>query len=140
MTEMVKYLCSKEGQVLKIKEVVFGTALNILSNIFLSKDFIDFEGKGLGEEMRANIRRFAVLAATPQLSDLYPIMGGWDFQRMYNKLMHVFEKLCAPWVDIVQEKRKWRLDHVSSERDFADALVGKGLTDVQINPLLQVSL
>ncbi|KAM7494518.1 hypothetical protein LguiB_029127 [Lonicera macranthoides] len=134
---MVKYLCSKEGQVVKIKDVVFATALNILSNIFLSKDFIDFEGKGLGEEMRANIRRFAVLAATPQLSDLYPIMGGWDFQRMYNKLMDTFEKLCAPWVDIVREKRKGGVDHLSSERDFADALVGKGLTDVQINPLLQ---
>ncbi|KAM7491648.1 hypothetical protein LguiA_034569 [Lonicera macranthoides] len=134
--EMLNYLVSKEGKVVKIKEVVFATALNILSNTFLSIDFLDYEGKGVGEGMRGHIRRFAVVGTAQHLSDIFPIFYGWDFQRMCKKLVDVVEKIFDSWVDIVKERRKGRRVGVHGRRDFADSLIESGFTDEQINPML----
>ncbi|MEI4889635.1 cytochrome P450, partial [Klebsiella pneumoniae] len=54
--EMVSYLGSKEGEILQIKEIVFVTVMNIISNMLFSVDFGEFEGVGLGKEMREYIR------------------------------------------------------------------------------------
>ncbi|KAI8028847.1 Corytuberine synthase [Camellia lanceoleosa] len=139
VVEMVKYLGgSKEGQVVSIRDVVFSCALNIVSNAVFSMDFVDFEGKGVGEGMNEYIRGFAELCASPQLVDMYPILGGWDFQRMYKNVMNIFQKICAAWVDIVKERRNKRYDDDSpSHQDFTHALISTGLTDEQINPMLQ---
>ncbi|XP_059629319.1 probable (S)-N-methylcoclaurine 3'-hydroxylase isozyme 2 [Cornus florida] len=135
VTEMVEYLGSKEGQVVKVKEMVFACALNILSNAFLSMDFMDFEGKGVGEGMYQNIRSYSQMGAVPQLSDFFPILGGWDFQSFYKKLMTIYDRICGVWVDTVKERRQ-RRDGSSTRRDFTDALIGIGFSDEQINPLL----
>ncbi|KAK3040897.1 hypothetical protein RJ639_027892 [Escallonia herrerae] len=98
VNEMVAYLESTEGEVVKIKEVVFVTALNILSNIFLSVDFLDYEGKGVAEGMRGYIRRFAVRSSTDCLSDIFPILGDWCFRGTCSKYMYVVEAMFASWV------------------------------------------
>ncbi|XP_059627536.1 probable (S)-N-methylcoclaurine 3'-hydroxylase isozyme 2 [Cornus florida] len=135
VNELVKYLSAKTGQIVKVKEIGLACALNILSNAFFSTDLTDFEGKGLGEGMFQYIRSFAELGGVPQLSDLYPILSGWDLQGFYKKAMDILDRMFAVWVDIVEERRKKLID-VSSRRDFMDALLGMGLTNEQINPLL----
>lgn len=131
--EMVSYLGSKEGEILQIKEIVFVTAMNIISNILFSVDFVDFEGVGLGKEMRGYIRRLAEVSSTPQLADLYPLLfGGFDVQSMYKKLMDLFEKMRACWGSIAKERREGKFDQ--NHVDFIDALIRKVLTDDQINP------
>ncbi|KAK3040216.1 hypothetical protein RJ639_028928 [Escallonia herrerae] len=132
VNEMVAYLESKEGEVVKIKEVVFATALNILSNIFLSVDFLDYEGKGVAEGMRGYIRRFAVKGSTDCLSDIFPVLGDWCFRGTCSKLMDVVETIFAAWVGILKERRE-STTHVS---DLLDFLMGNGFTNEQINPLL----
>ncbi|XP_059625460.1 probable (S)-N-methylcoclaurine 3'-hydroxylase isozyme 2 [Cornus florida] len=133
--DLVKYLGAKSGQVVKIKDIGFACALNILGNAFFSMDLTDFEGKGLGERMSQYMRRSAELGGVPQLSDLYPILSGWDLQRFYKKLMGSIEKIFAFWIDIAEERRKNKND-VSSTPACIDALIGMGLTNQQINPLL----
>ncbi|KAK2985110.1 hypothetical protein RJ640_022988 [Escallonia rubra] len=50
--------------------------------------------------------------------------------------MPIFYQTCATWSDIVKERRKTTMD-ISRQRDFLDALIKKGFTDEQNNPLLQ---
>ncbi|KAA8533763.1 hypothetical protein F0562_031280 [Nyssa sinensis] len=119
VAEMVKYLSAKEGQVVKIKEIMVISALNMLSNALFSMDIANFEGDG--QEMGELIRRYTEAGATRPLSDLYPIFAGWDPQCMYKKVMDYFDKISAVWIDIVKERRKQR-NNVSSGQDFLDAL------------------
>ncbi|KAK3039262.1 hypothetical protein RJ639_027966, partial [Escallonia herrerae] len=134
--ELMHFLISKEGETIKIREIVYTAAFNMLSNMLFSMDFEDFEGKGIGEGMRQYQTKYIQTAAVPQLSDLFPILGTWDYQGMYSKLMPIFYQICAAWSDIVKERRKTNMD-VSRRRDFLDALIEKGFIDEQINPLLQ---
>ncbi|XP_057475946.1 probable (S)-N-methylcoclaurine 3'-hydroxylase isozyme 2 [Actinidia eriantha] len=132
---LVKYLGSKEGQAVKIKGKVIFAAMNILSPAKLSGDLVDFEGKGMGEGLMENIRKFAELGGTPQWEDMYPILRGWDLQCFYKKLMDVFLKACAVWVDLVKERRQSTNDP-TAKRDFTYALVEFGFSDDHINALL----
>lgn len=135
VVEMIAYLGSKEGEVLRIKEILFVAAMNIISNILFSVDFGDFEGEG--KEMKGYTRRFAEVSSTPQLADMFPLLfGGFDVQSMNKKLMDLFEKMCACWGSIAKERREGKTDQ--NHVDFMDALIGKGFTDDQINPLIQV--
>ncbi|KAK2985114.1 hypothetical protein RJ640_022992 [Escallonia rubra] len=134
--EMMHFLISKEGETIKIRDIVYTAVFNMLSNMLFSMDFEDFEGKGLGEGMRQYQKKFIQTAAVPQLSDLFPILGAWDYQGMYSKLMPIYNQICAAWSHIVRERRQTNID-VPRQRDFVDALIEKGLTDEQIDPLLQ---
>ncbi|XAR57518.1 hypothetical protein NMG60_11025686 [Bertholletia excelsa] len=142
VTEMLKYLVSmsEKGGVVMIREAVFATALNILSNVMFSKDFVDFEGNGIGTELRGHIRLFSEMAVIPQLADIYPIFRGWDLQRYYPRLMHTFGNICSAWGDILGDRRRRTSREErppAAPRDFVDTLIGSGFTDDQINPLVQ---
>ncbi|XP_057475947.1 corytuberine synthase-like [Actinidia eriantha] len=132
---LVKYLGSKEGQAVKIKGKVIFAAMNILSPAKLSGDLVHFEGKGMGEGPMENIRKFAELGGTPQWADMYPILSGWDLQCLYKKLMNIFVKACAVWVNLVKQQRQSTNDP-TARRDFTKALVESGFSDDHINALL----
>ncbi|XP_024969260.1 probable (S)-N-methylcoclaurine 3'-hydroxylase isozyme 2 [Cynara cardunculus var. scolymus] len=135
--EMMKYLGSKEGEAIPIKQVAFATSVNILGNATLSIDLVDFEGNGIGANIIDSLRRLAVLAATPQLVDMYPILSRWDLQGWYKQVMHIIQAdLGTVWKDTLQMKRNGT--NISSHlKDFTDILIEKGFTDQQINPLMQ---
>ncbi|CAN4101855.1 unnamed protein product [Withania somnifera] len=112
VNEMMQHLATKQGQVIKFKFVVFVTALNILGNLLLSIDLIDFEGNGVGAELREYLRRFTEAGGILELADLYPILG-----------------ICSS--DLKRDSQP-SMDAV----DFEDALVKNGFTDKHINALL----
>jgi cytochrome P450 len=130
--EMLQWLISKQGQVVKIKEIVFATALNILSNTFFSVNFLDYEGKGFGEDMRNKIRRFGVLGTSNTLYDIFPIFYGWDFQRLCTKLVDVVDTIFDSWSQIIKQRREGK----RVIGDFADVLLQNGYKDHQINPMI----
>lgn len=138
--EMVKYLSSKEGEDIVIKDVMFVTAMNILGNASLSIDLVDYEGNGIGAGIMDAVRRFIMLIATPLLADLYPILGQWDLQGWYKQVMHIIEtELGSVWEDSLEKKRNG--SNVSScPKDFTDILIEKGFTNQQINPLMEVCI
>lgn len=82
--EMIQHLAKTQGQVIKIKEVIFVTMLNILGNMLLSMDLIDFEGKGVGEEMMKNLRRFTETGATPGVSRFISYIGCFHLESSRN--------------------------------------------------------
>ncbi|KAG5558525.1 hypothetical protein RHGRI_008458 [Rhododendron griersonianum] len=100
--EMVEDLRAEAGSVVEIEEKAYVVTLNILGNLIFSGDLVGFDGKGLhGEglhgEMRGLIRGFADLDLTPNLTDLFPVLGDWDLFGMNNKFREVFKKMLATW-------------------------------------------
>ncbi|XP_076940399.1 putative (S)-N-methylcoclaurine 3'-hydroxylase isozyme 2 [Bidens hawaiensis] len=135
--EMVKYLASKEGEDIVIKDVMFVTAMNILGNASLSIDLVDYEGNGIGSGVMDAVRRLVMMIAQPQLPDMFPILGPWDLQDWYKQVMHIIEHdLGSVWEDSIQKKRS-RGDFGSSSKDFVDILIEKGFSNQQINALME---
>ncbi|KAL4595232.1 hypothetical protein ACB092_12G076600 [Castanea dentata] len=135
--ELVGFLGSKEGEVVNLGEVVYITVTNILSNALFSIDFLDFEGQGIGKELRKLLTEDAELGITVNLSDLYPILSGLDFQGIRKKSKEVLEKLITIWEDIIKQRRKQE-SVISDQSDFLDALIKDGYTKDQINQLIVV--
>ena len=99
--ELVGFLGSKEGEVVNLGGTVYITFTNILSNAIFSMDFLDFEGKGMGKELRKFIGELAELMITPNLSNLYPILGALDFQGIQKKRDKLIGKFITIWEDII---------------------------------------
>ncbi|GKA04777.1 probable (S)-N-methylcoclaurine 3'-hydroxylase isozyme 2 [Tanacetum coccineum] len=136
--DMVKYLASKEGDDIIIKDVAFVTAVNILGSATMSTDLADYEGNGIGAGIKDAVRRVIMLFTQPQLADLFPILGQWDIQSWYKQVMHIIDhELGGIWVDSLQRKRN-ESNISSSPKDFFDLLIEKGFTNQQINPLMEV--
>ncbi|XP_034707212.1 corytuberine synthase-like [Vitis riparia] len=81
LMKVVMFLSTMEGKVVKLKDVGFVAALNIISNALLSKDLVTFEDEKalamMGEIFKTNLE----VTSTPNLSDYYPILRGLDLQR-----------------------------------------------------------
>lgn len=135
--ELVEFLEKKEGEVVKVMDLVYTTVCNILSNKFFSIDFSDFEGRDVrGVLLKDLLNENAELGATDIL-DFYPILGGLDIQGIRKKLKEIFRRIPTTWEDILKERRKQRI-HGSSHGDFLDALLETGFEDDQINHVIMV--
>ncbi|XP_034710271.1 probable (S)-N-methylcoclaurine 3'-hydroxylase isozyme 2 [Vitis riparia] len=136
VTELVEFLATKEGEVVKVMDLVFTTICNILSNKFFSMDLCDFEDEGrVGGALKDLIHKNAEFGATPNLSDYYPILGGLDIQGINKKAKEMFERIPTTWEDILKERRTQRSNR-SSHRDFLEALLEIGFEDDQINQVI----
>ncbi|KAJ9546257.1 hypothetical protein OSB04_025964 [Centaurea solstitialis] len=135
--EMMKYIGSKNGESLDIWDLMFVNVVNILGNTLLSMDLLDFEGNGIGACLKGSIRKIVAVALTPQLADLYPILGRWDFEKCYKKVMYIIEEeLGGIWMDSLQRKQNG--SNLSSDlQDFTDILIQKGFTNQQINYVME---
>ncbi|KAL3538371.1 hypothetical protein ACH5RR_001737 [Cinchona calisaya] len=87
VNELVQFLISKEMEEVKIAEIVFISVFNFLGNIFFSKNFINYDVEN-GGGMSGLIREIVELWTTPNISDLYPILGGLDLQGL-SKMAHM---------------------------------------------------
>uniref|UniRef100_A0A2N9HWG5 Uncharacterized protein n=1 Tax=Fagus sylvatica TaxID=28930 RepID=A0A2N9HWG5_FAGSY len=133
--ELVGFLGSNEGKVVNLGEAVYVTFTNILSNAIISVDFLDFEGKGIGKEIRKLIAEMVTLGMSPDISNLYPILSRLDFQGVQKKSDTIVKKFIAIWEDVLIERRKQE-SAILGQRDFVDALIKDGYTNVQINQLI----
>ncbi|XP_052171729.1 (S)-N-methylcoclaurine 3'-hydroxylase isozyme 1-like [Diospyros lotus] len=130
--EMVEYLNSKEGMVVKLGEVVFATVFNMLSNVLLSRDLMRLAEGCMDGGMKGVIRELMEVVSAPNLSDFYPIFGPLDLQGLNKKWMKLLKKLHTIWEPIIQERRERK----QGQGDFLDALIDDGFSDDQINQLL----
>ena len=74
---------------------------------------------------------------SPDISNLYPILSRWDFQGVQKKSDKIVKKFIAIWEDVLIERRKQE-SAILGQRDFVDALIKDGYTNVQINQLIMV--
>ena len=74
--EMVRFIITKEGEVVKVAEVVFAALFNFISSVFMSREFISFEDNDEdGGGMKGLIRKIILNVASPNLEDFYPIFN-----------------------------------------------------------------
>ncbi|KAL4595229.1 hypothetical protein ACB092_12G076400 [Castanea dentata] len=133
--ELVDFLGSKEGKVVNLGEAIYVTYTNILTNAIFSVDFMDFEGKGIGQELRELIVEVVELGMIPDLSSFYPIIKALDIQGIQKKCDKIVQKFISVWEDIIKERRKQE-SIILGQRDFLDVMIKDGFTDDQISQLI----
>ncbi|XP_057950579.1 probable (S)-N-methylcoclaurine 3'-hydroxylase isozyme 2 [Malania oleifera] len=131
--EMVDFLATKEGQLVTIREVLFSTAFNVLGNVLMSKDFLALED-GEGQVMCDIARNLMELWTKPNISDLYPFLGGLDIQGRKREAYKCSERLYNVWRGRMKEKReRMRRGEERATRDFLDVLLDNNFTDDQVD-------
>ncbi|KAJ4835063.1 hypothetical protein Tsubulata_028832 [Turnera subulata] len=138
--QMVGFINTREGKVVKIREVATATVFNMLSNILVSRDLISLEHENEGGGVCTVLEDIAKLASTPNISDFYPILGRLDLQGLQKKTMELHRRSFSMCESIVKERRdgKIRGGDNSTRRDFLDSLINNGSSDDQINLLLMI--
>lgn len=127
------------------EEVEFGrvcyvTMMNMLTNGVVSVDFMDYEGNGIGRELKELITTVGELTRVTNLGDVFPVLKGLDVQGLGRKRKEVVGKIVKVWEGILGERRKLIGGHNDiSTRDFLDVLIQNGMNDGQINQFIMVS-
>lgn len=133
--DLVEFLGTMEGKVVKVREVVFATVYNMVSKALISRDLIRLgDGNGDGGIPTMVDKIFKVVTA-PNLADLFPILGGLDLQGLTKKSMDLNLSFYSVWECTIKERRKISA-HGSRKQDFLDVLIENGFSDEQINQLL----
>ncbi|KAK4734473.1 hypothetical protein R3W88_008734 [Solanum pinnatisectum] len=133
VSEMIDFLRSRKGETVKISEILFGTILNTLGNLFFSKDLCDLNYETNTSGIKRVFRKFIELGAMPNISEFYPLFDALDLQGLRKQSQVYQNQLINIWSEIVKEKRQ-AISRGSS--DFLDAMIDNGFSDLQINILL----
>ncbi|KAL2543638.1 Cytochrome [Forsythia ovata] len=134
ITGLTNFVGSKEGEEVKVAELVFATVFNVLGNSMMSRDFIGLEEKNADGGMKGLIRALMEVAAAPNLSDFYPFLSKLDLQGIRRKSAVLMEKMQALWEPIIEERRKGR-NNSSIHQDFLDSLLDNSFSNNRINQL-----
>ncbi|KAK4431795.1 Oryzalexin E synthase [Sesamum alatum] len=143
MMEMMDYLRAKEGKIVTLRDIVFATIANSMSNMMVSRDLVDLER----ECKRRNQRLMGFIEAimldvlgTVSLVDLFPILDGllgfWQ-RRKATKLHQEFKSL---WGEVIEERREAKCPGEDPSQDLLDALIDNGFCNDKICALLMVNL
>ncbi|XP_015166793.1 probable (S)-N-methylcoclaurine 3'-hydroxylase isozyme 2 [Solanum tuberosum] len=131
--EMIDFLGSRKGETVKISEILFGTILNTLGNLFFSKDLCHLDYERNTSEIKRIFRYFIELGAMPNIADFYPLFEALDLQGLRKQTEIYQSQLTNIWSEIVKEKRQATSRHSS---DFLDVMMDSGFSDLQINILV----
>ncbi|XP_068646092.1 corytuberine synthase-like [Aristolochia californica] len=132
VAEMLQYVEGKKGEAVKITEFVFGTLLNILGHVVFSQDVFRYGEKGDEVGMQRLIREMLYIAASPNLADFYPIIGGLDLNGLNRACLQRLKDVVALWTPVVKERRAM---NDNSKHDFLQVLLDNGFRDPQINAI-----
>ncbi|KAM7504718.1 hypothetical protein LguiB_003622 [Lonicera macranthoides] len=136
VAEMVEFLGSKEGQVVKIGEIVFAIVFNILSNICFSKDFINLkDDQEVASGLKRTIRKLMELGTTPNISDFFPIFDALDPQGLRKESLQLFTQVFGVWDIIIKDRRESNGFGNSKQHDLLNVMLTSGFSDTQINIL-----
>ncbi|XP_058093543.1 probable (S)-N-methylcoclaurine 3'-hydroxylase isozyme 2 [Magnolia sinica] len=133
VSDMVGHLGRKEGEVVKIAEIVFGTLFNIFGNLIYSKDVFDLSDPS-GGEIKGQIWRLMELGNSTNPADYFPILGEFDLFRQRRAVADCLHQIYDVWNAILRERREKK--EADSNHDFTNVLLKANLNDHQINALL----
>ncbi|KAL0403115.1 UNVERIFIED_CONTAM: (S)-N-methylcoclaurine 3'-hydroxylase isozyme 1 [Sesamum radiatum] len=135
VAEMMEYLVEKDGEAVKLDDIVNVTVSNVVANVLASRSLFDVRGEGENEEkLKGLVREIVESATNLGLADLFPVLRRVDFWSRRNG-MKIREKIMCVWADILEERRRCGANDVSC-RDFLDVLLGNGFLDDQISIIL----
>jgi hypothetical protein len=137
MGEMVGFIGRREGEVVGIGEVVLAIVFNTIANLLFSVDLIGLEDDGATTGLKSLVWRMMKLAATPNIADFYPILGGIDPQGLKRKMAVCVNQMFDIWGKYIKERRE-KYVHDGPRSDFLDVFLANGFEDLQINWLALV--
>jgi hypothetical protein len=137
MGEMVGFIGRREGEVVGIGEVVLAIVFNTIANLLFSVDLIGLEDDGATTGLKSLVWRMMKLAATPNIADFYPILGGIDPQGLKRKMAVCVNQMFDIWGKYIKERREKHV-HDGPRSDFLDVFLANGFEDLQINWLALV--
>ncbi|KAI5563447.1 hypothetical protein BDE02_15G119400 [Populus trichocarpa] len=132
MGEMVGFIGRREGEVVGIGEVVLAIVFNTIANLLFSVDLIGLEDDGATTGLKSLVWRMMKLAATPNIADFYPILGGIDPQGLKRKMAVCVNQMFDIWGKYIKERREKHV-HDGPRSDFLDVFLANGFEDLQIN-------
>ncbi|KAK4436409.1 putative (S)-N-methylcoclaurine 3'-hydroxylase isozyme 2 [Sesamum alatum] len=140
LVEIMDYLVEKEGEVVKLDDVLNTTVFNIFGNLLASRNMLGYRrGDVRNEEMVTGlVGEIMAMAAAPGLVDIFPVLKRVDFwTKRGGKILQ--RKVMCVWEDILKERRSRNgsIDH--NARDFLDVLVDNAFPDDHILLVLMVS-
>ncbi|KAG6754475.1 hypothetical protein POTOM_042514 [Populus tomentosa] len=142
--EMIDFLKKKEGEGVKIRDIVFVYTFNVLANIYLSKDLIDYDQSGECQRVCELVREMMELHTTLNISDLYPVLGRLDLQGLRRKCNECGSRIQELWGSIIKERREGRNDtgddNSRKRKDFLDVLLDGEFSDEQISSFFVVCM
>ncbi|KAL2228821.1 probable (S)-N-methylcoclaurine 3'-hydroxylase isozyme 2 [Sesamum indicum] len=143
MMEMADYLRAKEGKIMTLRNIVFATLANSMSNMMVSRDLIDLgrECEGRNQRLMGFIEAIMLdVLGTPSVVDLFPtlegLLGFWE-RRKATKLHQEFKSL---WGKVIEERREEKCAGKAPYHDLLDALIDNGFCNDKICALLMVNL
>ncbi|KAF9671982.1 hypothetical protein SADUNF_Sadunf12G0106900 [Salix dunnii] len=141
--EMIDFLRKKEGERVKIRDIVFAYIFNALANIYLSKDLLNYDQIGECQRVCGLVREMMELHTSLNISDLYPILGSLDLQGLSRKCNESEGRIQELWRGVIKERREGRNDtgdddNSSRRKDFLDVLLDLEFSDEQISLFLVV--
>nr|POE67440.1 (s)-n-methylcoclaurine 3'-hydroxylase isozyme 1 [Quercus suber] len=92
--------------------------------------------ESMGGGLKELIRKLMEVCSAPNVSDFFPILGGFDLQGQTKKALDLIGRISFTWADIIKERRERKGSIVSQEQDFLDVMIDNNFTDKQINQLL----
>ncbi|KAL8544484.1 hypothetical protein ACS0TY_004881 [Phlomoides rotata] len=129
--EVVEYLRSKVGKVVKLDGIINATLTNITSNILFSRNMFDICGEDENScKVRTVSNEIVEMVSSLGLSDFFPSLDIVDFLTV-RKGAKMREKLLSVWGGMVAERRAERDNSVAG--DFLDGIFAEiSFSDDQI--------
>ncbi|PWA76511.1 cytochrome P450 [Artemisia annua] len=137
LVQMLDFLNSTEGEVVKIEEILFTTLFNTMSNIVFSKDFLDLKGDHTTAHwLKKALQKTLENSMIPNVSDFFPMVRGLDLQGLRTDTLKQLNDVFSFTNTLIKERRDRRVSlNVTKEKDFLDHLLDNNFSDIQINIL-----
>lgn len=133
VSQMLDVLRTKEGAIVNIGEFVFTVVYNMLSTIFISKDFLSlYKDNTMALK---DVRKFMEVLVAPNLADYYALLSRMDLQGLNKKSNEIFVKVTGLWEGTLKERTENKEGDIARPKDFLDCLLERGLTKAQIDYL-----
>ncbi|KAI3453621.1 hypothetical protein Pfo_010284 [Paulownia fortunei] len=144
MKNMIKRVVEAQeaGEAIQIGGLVFGTAVQLLSNSLFSADMLDPASDAMKElqELNANIM---LLVGKPNLADYFPFLRPFDLQGIRRKIMVSYDRLHELIDDMIDRRMKRRSSGSDRCGDILDVLLDyaedegpEGLTRLDVKLLV----
>ncbi|CAI0398948.1 unnamed protein product [Linum tenue] len=130
---MARFLNRRQGEEVRIRDVAFAYTFNGLASAYVSRELIQLEGGG-SERMSGVVREMMELYAAPNISDLYPSLGGLDILGLRKRTEECVAKLRELWDPLISERREAKESSgCRADRDFLDAMLDSGFANEAIS-------
>ncbi|KAL6867498.1 hypothetical protein ACP4OV_015522 [Aristida adscensionis] len=114
---------AREGAPVDVGQVVLTTILNLLSSAIFSVDLAGHDDHGASGEFKEVITEFTVAAASPNVSDFFPVVAPLDLQRLRRRLEKVFKRMYAIFDEQIERRMQERDAGEPPKNDFLDVLL-----------------